>query len=95
MIDSYRAEKDDDVAKFYTRDGNYQAAYLRYQDAVHFNPDDEVAHFGYAEMALKLGHPSEAVEQYRIYLKLAPDGDKAKDAEKALKKLGATDVPTK
>ncbi len=87
MIDSYRAEKDDDVADFYTKQGNYRGAYLRYQDAVHFNPDDEPAQYGLAEMALKLGNTQEAIDHYHAYLKLAPSGRKAKDAEKALKRL--------
>ncbi|MHB1699027.1 MAG: hypothetical protein ACYCSN_02650 [Acidobacteriaceae bacterium] len=87
MIDSYRAEKDDDVADFYNKRGNYEGAYLRYQDAVHFNPDDEAAQYGLAEMALKLGHTQEAIDHYRAYLKMAPSGSKAKDAEKAIKRL--------
>ena len=87
MIDSYRAEKDDDVADFYNKRGNYEGAYLRYQDAVHFNPEDEPAQYGLAEMALKLGHTQEAIDHYRAYLKMAPSGSKAKDAEKALKRL--------
>ena len=90
MVDSYRAETDDDVADFYNKNGNYLGAYMRYEDAVHFNPDDEPAQYGLAEMAQKLGHTQEAIEHYQAYLKMAPSGSRAKEAERAIKRMAVS-----
>ena len=95
LYDPYRAQKDDQVADFYKKSGNDRAAYLRYQDALRFKQDDAVAHFGLAELAQKEGKDSEAVEHYRAYLKLEPDGNKVKQAERALTQLHATATPEK
>jgi len=93
-IDTARADKDQQVADFYIKDGNYAGAYLRYKDAVIFDPDNADAHFGLAEMARKKGKTDEAIEQYQASLKLDPKGEHAKEARKALAELG-TAVPKK
>lgn len=75
------------VAKFYTNDGNYAGAYLRYKDAVEHDAEQADAHFGWATSAEKLGKVDEAREHYETYLKLEPDGDHTKEAERALDHL--------
>ena len=95
LYDPYRAQKDDQVADFYLKSGNERAAYMRYQDALRFKQDDAVAHFGLAELAQKAGKDAEAMEHYRAYLKLEPDGTKAKQAERALTQLHASAPPVK
>ena len=77
------------VAKFYTNDGNYAGAYLRYKDAVEHDPERSEAHFGWAESAEKLGKLDEARAHYTEYLRLEPDGDHAKSAQRALDHLNA------
>jgi Tfp pilus assembly protein PilF len=69
------------------RDENYQGAYLRAKDAVTIQPDYSATHFALAQIAEKLKKKDEAIAEYQAYLKLDPDGEKAKDAKKALDEL--------
>jgi len=89
-IDIARAENDDNVADFYIKDGNYKGAYLRYKDAVTYDPDNADGHFRLAEMARKLGKTDEAVSEYNAALKLDPQGSDVKAARKALAGLQPT-----
>ncbi len=68
-------------------DENYQGAYLRAKDAVTVQPDYSLAHFTLAQVAQKMKKKDEAVAEYQLYLKLEPDGEKVKDAKKALAEL--------
>lgn len=86
-IDTARADKDYQVADFYIKDGNYAGAYLRYKDAVTYDPDNADAHFRLAEMARKTGKTAEAIEQFNVMLKLDPQSKDAKAARKALAEL--------
>ncbi len=85
--DEDRESEDLDVAKYYLQAGNHQAAYLRASDAVHLQPSDSDAHYLLGAAAEHLGKKDEAVKEYSAYLKLDPDGDKAKAVEKALATL--------
>ena len=91
-IDTARAEKDEKVADFYEKDGNFMGAYLRYKDAVTYDPDDADAHFGLAEMARKTAKLDEAIAEFNATLKLEPKGDHAKAAQKAIEELEASGV---
>jgi tetratricopeptide (TPR) repeat protein len=82
-----RIAEDLDVANFYRNRGNYMAAYLRIKDALSYQPDDAEINYSLAEDAQKLGKKDEAVEHYKAYLKLAPQGPKSKTAQKALQQL--------
>ncbi len=82
-----RIAEDLDVANFYRNRGNYMAAYLRTKDALSYQPDDAEINYSLAEFAQKLGKKDEAVEHYKTYLKLAPQGPKSKTAQKALQQL--------
>jgi len=62
-------------------------SYLRAQDAVKTQPDYPAGHFALAEAARRLKKNDEAAAEYKAYLKLEPDGDDAKSAEKALAEL--------
>ena len=84
-----REAEDVDVAHFYMDRGDFNAAYLRGQDAVKLQPDDPEAHFVLAEVALKLNKTDEAVAHYRALLKLDPTDKQAKAAHKALERLQA------
>jgi len=87
QTDDERVDEDLSVAKFYMRDENYQGAYLRAKDAVKIQPDYSAAHFALAEIAQKLKKKDEAIAEFQTYLKLDPEGEKAKDAQKALVEL--------
>jgi hypothetical protein len=85
--DDERVDEDLYIAKFYLHDENYQGAYLRAKDAVSIQPDYSATHFALAEVAQKMKKKDEAIAEYQTYLKLDPDGEKAKDARKALAEL--------
>ena len=89
----YRALKDDEVGDYYLKQGNYKGALARYQDALTYKDNDAVANFKMAECYEKLGQPEEAIPHYQAYLKILPEGPFAKQARKALKKLGAPEKP--
>lgn len=85
--DEERAAEDLKVAKFYEDAGNLNAAYLRAQDAVKYQPNDPYTHFALAHVAEKLNKREQAIAEYNEYLKLDPDGLKIKQAHKSLEQL--------
>ncbi len=87
QTDDERVDEDLAVAKFYLGNENYQGAYLRAKDAVSVQPDYSKAHFALAEVLQKMKKKEEAVAEYQTYLKLDPEGEKAKAAKKALAEL--------
>lgn len=82
-----RVDEDLKVAKFYADAGDLSAAYLRVRDAVKYLPNDPDTHFALAYVAQKMKKREEAIAEYNNYLRLAPDGDRTKDAHKALNEL--------
>ena len=87
QTDDERVDEDLTVARFYMGDGNLQGAYLRTKDAVQVQPDYSAAHFALAQVAQKLKKKDEAVAEFKTYLKLDPNGEKMKEAQKALDEL--------
>jgi len=85
--DEERAAEDLDVAKFYEQSGDLNAAYLRARDAVKVQPSDPEAHFALGHLAQKLNKRDEAIAEFNSYLQLEPDGEKIKQARKALSQL--------
>ncbi|HEV2272579.1 MAG TPA: tetratricopeptide repeat protein [Acidobacteriaceae bacterium] len=86
-LDPPRSKQDTQVGDFYLGQGNWQGAYLRYQDAIKSDPGNLNAVFGMAEAARQLGKFNEATRNYAMYLAVSPDGPKAKRALKALKEM--------
>jgi len=82
-----REATDLEVSHYYATTGNLQGSYLRAQDAVKTIPDDPLAHFALAESALALKKTDEAIAEYKLYLKLDPEGEKVKAAQRALAAL--------
>ncbi|HEX2918460.1 MAG TPA: hypothetical protein VHN81_08055 [Edaphobacter sp.] len=82
-----RVDEDLKVAKFYSDAGDLNAAYLRVRDAVKYLPNDPDTHFALAYVAQKMKKREEAIAEYNNYLRLAPDGERIKDARKALNDL--------
>ena len=87
QTDDERVDEDITVAKFYMNDENFAGAYLRAKDAVKVQPDYSLAHFTLAQVAQKMKKKDEAIAEFKTYLKLDPNGEKMKDAEKALAEL--------
>ena len=87
VTDPARAKKDAQVGSFYLTQGNSQGAYLRYQDAIKYDPTNIDAIFGAAEAARQLGKFPEAARDYQLYLEISPNGPKSKKALKALSAL--------
>ena len=85
--DTARVDEDLSVAKFYGQSGNYMGAYMRAKDAVKTQPEYPEGHFALGEAAKQLKKKDEAVAEFQAYLKLAPDGQQARAAEKALDEL--------
>lgn len=85
--DDERVDEDLKVAMFYMHDDNLPGAYLRAKDAVKVQPDYSAAHFALAEIAQKMKKKDEAIAEFETYLKLDPDGEKAKAAHRALADL--------
>jgi tetratricopeptide (TPR) repeat protein len=88
-FDPHRAAKDVEVGNFYYKQHNYRAAISRYREALLYKPNDAIATFSLADALEKSGDLQEAAQNYRAYLKILPNGPKAKDAHKALERLQA------
>jgi len=84
-----KAMKAIEVGDFYYKKENYQAAVSRYREALEFKPHDAEATFKLAEALVKTGDTAGAIENYRAYLKILPNGPYAKKAHEALDKLKA------
>jgi Tfp pilus assembly protein PilF len=87
QTDDERVDEDLKVARFYMRDDNLPGAYLRAKDAVKVQPEYSAAHFTLGEIAQKMKKKDEAVAEFQMYLKLDPDGEQAKAAQRALNDL--------
>jgi tetratricopeptide (TPR) repeat protein len=82
-----RAQEDVRVGRFYLGSGNYKGAYGRFSEAVRMDPANVDAIYGLAAAADGLHNTQEALTNYKLYLEIAPDGDKAKSAQKAIRVL--------
>jgi tetratricopeptide (TPR) repeat protein len=89
VFNPIEAQKDIKIGDFYTKKGNHRAAAARYLEATRWNP-------GLAEAYWKLGHArdklkqaAEALEAYRKYIELDPDGKQTHDAKKRVSELEA------
>ena len=92
-FDPHRAAKDVEVGDFYFKQHNYRAAISRYREALLYKPNDAIATFSLADALEKSDDLQEAAQNYRAYLKILPNGPKAKDAHKALERLKAKVPP--
>jgi tetratricopeptide (TPR) repeat protein len=82
-----KAQDDVRVGRFYLSDGNYRGAYGRFSEASRFDPANVDAIYGLAAAAAGLHHTDEALTNYKLYLQIAPDGNDAKSARKAIRAL--------
>jgi tetratricopeptide (TPR) repeat protein len=82
-----RAQDDVRVGRYYLGSGDFQGAYGRYSEAMRLDPTNLDAIYGLAAAAAGLHHTDEALTNYKLYLQIAPDGNDAKSARKALRAL--------
>ena len=75
------------MGRYYLGTGNYKGAYARFSDASRMDPTSADAIYGLAAAAAGLHHTDEALTNYKLYLEIAPDGNDAKSARKALRAL--------
>ncbi|MGH9616715.1 MAG: tetratricopeptide repeat protein [Acidobacteriaceae bacterium] len=91
-LDSYTRDQtpigrvDDDLnaADLYMKNGNYRGGYLRYQDALEYDPQNDTAMYGLAEALCKENATSEAMAHFKSYVTTDPQGKYARKAEKML-----------
>ncbi|MHB1935669.1 MAG: tetratricopeptide repeat protein [Acidobacteriaceae bacterium] len=91
-LDTYTRDKtpdgrvDDDLntADLYIKNGNYSGGYLRYQDALQYDPENDTALYGIADALCKENQTSEAMAHYKTYVTSNPQGKYARKAEKML-----------
>jgi tetratricopeptide (TPR) repeat protein len=82
-----KAQDDIRVGRFYLGDRNYTGAYGRFSEANRLDPTNLDAIYGLAAAAAGLHHTDEALTNYKLYLQIAPDGNDAKSARKAIRAL--------
>lgn len=82
-----QAKKDLKVGDFYAKKGNDRAAAARYLEATRWNPQYADAYWKLAEARDELGQNPQALDAYRSYLALEPDGKQAKQAQARVEQL--------
>jgi tetratricopeptide (TPR) repeat protein len=82
-----KAQDDIRVGRFYLGDRNYTGAYGRFSEANRLDPTNLDAIYGLAAAAAGLHRTDEALTNYKLYLQIAPDGNDAKSARKAINAL--------
>ena len=76
-----QAKKDLKIGDFYAKKGNDRAAAARYLEATRWNPQYAEAYWKLAEARDDLGQNPQALDAYRSYLALEPNGKQAKQAQ--------------
>jgi len=84
-----QAKKDLKIGDFYAKKGNRRAAAARYLEATRWNPQYAEAYWKLAEARDELRQNSHALDAYRSYLALEPNGKQAKQAQVRIEHLVA------
>ncbi len=79
-----RIQDDLQTADLYMKTGNYRGAFLRYQDALQYDPQNDTALYGIATAMCKQNLTSDAMAHFKSYAKNNPQGKYAIKAEKML-----------
>lgn len=82
-----QAKKDLKIGDFYAKKGNDRAAAARYLEATRWNPQYADAYWKLAGARDELGQGAHALDAYRSYLALEPDGKQAKQAQARVAQL--------
>ena len=87
VFNPIQARKELKIGKHYGRKGNQRAAAARYLEATLWDPGFTEAYWHLGRAREKLKQHQEALDAYRKFLALEPDGKKSKDARKKTAKL--------
>ncbi|MES2222557.1 MAG: tetratricopeptide repeat protein [Acidobacteriota bacterium] len=79
-----RVDDDLNTADLYMKNGNYRGGYLRYQDALQYDPTNDIALYGLADALCKENRTAEAMAHFKTYATDNPEGKYARKAEKML-----------
>jgi tetratricopeptide (TPR) repeat protein len=82
-----QAKKDLKIGDFYAKKGNDRAAAARYLEATRWNPQYAEAYWKLAGARDGLGQNPQALDAYRAYLALEPNGKQAKQAQMRVTQL--------
>jgi Tfp pilus assembly protein PilF len=88
-FDPPNPEKDVEVASYYMRKGDMNAAIPRLQEAVQLKPNYAKARLMLGEAYEKSHNPDAAVKTYQDYLKEFPNASDAKKVQKKIEKLSS------
>lgn len=89
VFNPIQAKKDLKVGDFYAKKGSHRAAVGRYLEATKWNPSFAEAYWKLGRSREKLDQPAEALEAYRKYIELDPNGDNARQARKRIAEIEA------
>jgi tetratricopeptide (TPR) repeat protein len=84
-----QAKKDLKIGGFYAKKGNGRAAAARYLEATRWNPQYAEAYWKLAGARDGLGQNAHAIDAYRAYLALEPNGKQSKQAQARVAELAA------
>lgn len=89
VFNPIQAQKDLKIGDFYAKKGNYRAAAGRYLEATRWNPSFAEAYWKLGRAREKLKQPAEALEAYRRYIEVEPDGKLVRETRKRISELEA------
>lgn len=79
-----RVDDDLNTADLYMKNGNYRGGYLRYQDALQYDPTNDTALYGLADALCQENQTGAAMAHFKSYATNNPQGKYARKAEKML-----------
>lgn len=89
VFNPIQAKKDVKVGDFYAKKGSHRAAVGRYLEATKWNPSFAEAYWKLARSREKLDQPAQALDAYRKFIELDPDGKQAREARKRIADIEA------
>ena len=87
VFNPIQAKRELKVGRFYEKKGNHRAASGRYLEATRWNPGFAEAYWRLGRSREKMSQSQQALDAYRKYLKLDPNGDESKEARKKVSRL--------
>ena len=95
VFNPIQARRDVKIGDFYAKKGSHRAAAGRYLEATRWDPGFSEAYWKLARVREKLRQHQQAVDAYKLFVKLEPNDKRAKEALKLLPGLEkkAAEVP--
>ena len=90
VFNPIQAKREVKVGRFYEKKGNHRAAAGRYLEATRWNPSFAEAYWRLGRAREKMSQGQQALDAYRKYLELDPNGAKSKDVRKKVGVLEKT-----